>query len=278
MVDHPVPRRDGDVDSVAATPSYRELIDRLQRRIRESQARAARALNTELVMLYWSIGRDILAQQQAAGWGDDIVGRIAEDLRIATGSARGFSRRNLFYMRRFAALWPEAEEVPSVMAQISWTAHRTLLDGFAQDRDLYRWYAEKAAQNRWSVRHLQGRIALRLHERQGAALTNFTAALEPADADQALQATKDPYVFEFLELAEDAHERDLEQALIADIQKFLLELGTGFAFYGRQKPLLVGAGAGSAGRARPGRWTLAAIDHCGKHRGGCLRAGRSISW
>ena len=124
MADHPVPRRDVDVEAVAATSSYRELIERLQRRIRESQARAARALNTELVMLYWSIGHDILAEQQTGGWGEDIVGRIAEDLRVETGSARGFTRRNLFYMRRFAALWPEAEKVPSVMAQISWTAHR----------------------------------------------------------------------------------------------------------------------------------------------------------
>ena len=135
MADRPVPRRGADVEAVAATASYRELIERLQRRIRESQARAVRALNTELVMLYWSIGHDILAEQQTGGWGEDIVGRIAEDLRVETGSARGFTRRNLFYMRRFPALWPEAQKVPSVMAQISWTAHRSLLDRFAEDRD-----------------------------------------------------------------------------------------------------------------------------------------------
>ena len=115
-------------------------------RIRESQARAARALNTELVMLYWSIGRDILVQQQSGGWGDDIVGRIADDLRTDTGSARGFSRRNLFYMRRFAAIWTEAEKVQSVMAQIAWTAHRMLLDALAGDPELYVWYASKAAE------------------------------------------------------------------------------------------------------------------------------------
>ena len=114
MPDLPVPRRGVDVETVASTSTYRELVDRLKQRIRESQARAARALNTELVMLYWSIGRDILAQQQAAGWGDDIVGRIAEDLRVETGSARGFSRRNLFYMRRFATVWPEAENADAV--------------------------------------------------------------------------------------------------------------------------------------------------------------------
>ncbi len=240
MAELPVPRRRTDVDAVTATSSYRELIERLQRRIRESQARAARALNSELVMLYWSIGHDILAEQQAGGWGEDIVGRIAEDLRLATGSARGFSRRNLFYMRRFATLWPDPEKVQPLAAQIGWSHHQVLLDAFGHHPDLYAWYAAKASANRWPRRYLQGQIKLGLHERQGAAVTNFDLALEPADADQALTATKDPYVFDFLELAEDAHERDLERALIADIQKFLLELGTGFAFYGRQKPLLVG--------------------------------------
>ena len=143
-------------------------------------------------------------------------------------------------MRRFAAVWPEAENVQTLSAQIGWSHHQVLLDAWAEEPKLYVWYAAKAAENRWSVRQLQGADRPRLHERQGAAVTNFVAALEPADADQALQATKDPYVFDFLELGEDAHERDLEQALIADIQKFLLELGTGFAFYGRQRALLVG--------------------------------------
>ncbi len=200
MPDLPVPRRGVDVESVASTSTDRGLVARLKQRIRESQARAARALNTELVMLYWSIGRDILAQQQAAGWGDDIVGRIAEDLRVETGSVRGFSRRNLFYMRRFAAVWPEAEKVQTLSAQIGWSHHQVLLDAWADQPELYLWYAAKAAENRWSVRQLQGQIALGLHERHGAAVTNFAAALEPADADQALQTTKDPYVFDFLDL------------------------------------------------------------------------------
>lgn len=127
-----------------------------------------------------------------------------------------------------------------MVAQIGWTAHRVLLDAWGDDPDLYAWYATKAAENRWSRRYLKGQIDLRLHERQGAALTNFPCAPEPADADRALQAIKDPYVFDFLELTEDARERHLEQALIDDIQNFLIELGTGFAFYGRQRSLLVG--------------------------------------
>jgi len=224
----------------ASVAAYRDLIGRLKQRIRESQARAARTLNTELVMLYWAIGREIIDQQRAGGWGDDIVGRIAQDLAADVGPARGFSRRNLFYMRRFAALWPDLEKVPSVMAQIGWTAHRVLLDAYGDDPDLYAWYAAKAAEHRWAVRHLKGQIDLRLHERQGSAVTNFAAALQPPDAQHALEAIKDPYVFDFLELAEDARERNLEQALIDDVQGFLLELGTGFAFYGWQRSLLVG--------------------------------------
>ena len=133
-------------------------------------------------MLYWSIGRDILAQQQAAGWGDDIVGRIAEDLRVETGQARGFSRRNLFYMRRLAAMWPDAEKVQTLSAQIGWSHHQVLLDAWADEPELYLWYAGKAGEA-VAVRYLQGQIALRLHERQGAAVSNFAAALEPADAD-----------------------------------------------------------------------------------------------
>jgi predicted nuclease of restriction endonuclease-like (RecB) superfamily len=228
------------MEQVAATVAYRELVERLRRRIRESQARAARAVNAELVMLYWSIGRDILDQQRAGGWGDDVVGRIARDLTADAGSPRGFSRRNLFYMRRFAALWPELEKVQPLAALLGWSHHQVLIDACGEQAELYGWYAAKAAEHRWSRRHLKGQIDLRLHERVGAAVTNFDATLLPADAYRALEAVKDPYVFDFLELTEDARERHLEQALIDDVQRFLLELGTGFAFYGRQRSLLVG--------------------------------------
>ena len=240
MSRRPVRKTISDVDAVIASATYRELIERLKQRIRESQARAARAVNIELVMLYWSIGREILDQQEAGGWGDDVVGRIAQDLAADIGSPRGFSRRNLFYMRRFATMWPDPEKVQTLSAQMGWSHHQVLLDAFRTDPDLYSWYAAKTAGNQWSVRQLQGQINLRLHERQGAALTNFEITLDGADAERALQATKDPYVFDFLELSDEAKERQLEQALIDDIQNFLIELGTGFAFYGRQRALLVG--------------------------------------
>jgi len=240
MSRHPARKGVSDVDVVIASATYRELVERLKQRIRESQARAARAVNTELVMLYWSIGRDILDQQQAGGWGDDIVGRIAQDLATDTGSPRGFSRRNLFYMRRFAAMWPDPEKVQTLSAQIGWSHHQVLLDAYREDPDLYAWYAAKTVANRWPVRQLQAQIHLRLHERQGAVVSNFAEVVGPSDAQTVLEATKDPYVFDFLELTEDARERHLEQALIDDIQNFLIELGSGFAFYGRQRSLLVG--------------------------------------
>lgn len=240
MNDHSSRSRSSDVEAITDTSAYRDLIDSLRQRIRESQMHAARALNTELVMLYWSTGREIVIRQQESGWGDAVVARIADDLRVATGGATGFSRRNLFYMRRFATVWPDSERVPSVMAQIPWTAHRLLLDRFADRPTLYEWYATKAAAGHWSVRYLSGQIDLQLYERQGASLTNFEAALPPADAEQALQATKDPYVFDFLKLSDDAKEREPESALMDDIQTLLLELGAGFSFYGRQKALIVG--------------------------------------
>lgn len=231
---------DGGIATIAETAAYRELIGRLKQRVRESQARAARKVNAELVMLYWSIGRDILVQQQANGWGDGVVERISQDLTAEVGGTRGFSRRSLFYMRRFAALWPDCEKVLPLVAQIGWSLHRVLLDRFGDQPDVYLWYVAKAAENRWSKRYLQTQVSLRLHEREGAALTNFTSALEPDDAGRALAAMKDPYILDFLDLAEDARERQLEQAILDDIQRFLLELGSGFALYGRQTPLFVG--------------------------------------
>jgi hypothetical protein len=144
------------LEAVAATAAYRELIDRL-RDASASPRRAARAVNAELVMLYWSIGRDILEQQRCGGWGDDVVGRIAHDLALDTGSARGFSRRNLFYMRRFAALWPECEKVQTASAQVGWSHHQVLIDAFSEDPGLYARYAAQADRHRWSVRYLTSR-------------------------------------------------------------------------------------------------------------------------
>lgn len=231
----PAPRQ-----SIAATSEYVALRDAIVAQAAAARERASRAVNTELVRLYWSIGRTILIEQDRHDWGDDVVGLLAHDLRARDDLGRGFSRRNLFYMRRFAALWPDEQIVQTLSAQIGWSHHQVLLDAFSGDRDLYGWYAAKAVENRWSVRQLRGQIDLKLHLRTGAATANYATALGEVEGRAALAVTKDPYVLDFIDLAEDAKERELEDELVREIPRFLRELGVGFAYYGRQQPLEVG--------------------------------------
>lgn len=225
---------------IVSTPDYVTLRDGIVERVTTARERAARTVNTELVLLYWSIGRAILTEQERHAWGDDVVGLLAQDLRARQDLGRGFSRRNLFYMRRFAALWPDEQIVQTLSAQIGWSHHQVLLDAFGEDRDLYGWYAAKAVENRWSVRQLRGQIDLKLHLRAGAATANYPAALGEVEGRAALAVTKDPYVLDFIDLVDDAKERQLEDALVREIPRFLRELGVGFAYYGRQQPLEVG--------------------------------------
>lgn len=225
---------------IATTSDYVALRDAIVERAATARGRAARAVNTELVLLYWLIGRAILTEQERHSWGDDIVGLLAQDLRARSDLGRGFSRRNLFYMRKFAALWSDEEIVQTLSAQIGWSHHQVLLDAFGDASNLYAWYAARAIENRWTVRQLRGQIDLKLHLRAGAATANYAATLGDIDGRAVLAVTKDPYVLDFIDLAEDAKERQLENALVQDIPRFLRELGVGFAYYGRQQPLEIG--------------------------------------
>ncbi len=226
--------------AIASTSEYVALRDEIIARAAAARTRASRAVNTELVLLYWSVGRAILDEQTRHSWGDDVVGLLAQDLRSTGDLGRGFSRRNLFYMRRFAALWPDEQIVPPLAAQIGWTLHRVLLDAFGDDPDLYAWYVAKTLENRWSRRQLQGQIDLKLHLRYGAATANYATSVGEIEGRAALAVTKDPYVLDFIDLADDAKERDLESALMREIPHFLRELGVGFSYYGRQQPLEIG--------------------------------------
>jgi predicted nuclease of restriction endonuclease-like (RecB) superfamily len=234
----PVPARRDRTD-ITGSDDYRALRDAIIDAASQARERASRAVNSELVLLYWRIGTSILAEQQRHDWGDDVVGSLARDLKAHGGLGRGFSRRNLFYMRRFAALWRDEEKVQSVIAQIGWTHQIQLLDAFAEDADVYAWYIAQTLEHRWTVRELKGRIDTKAHLRVGAATSNYAAALGPVDGASALSVTKDPYVLDFISLTDDAKERQLEDALVAEIPKFLRELGVGFAYYGRQHPLII---------------------------------------
>jgi len=219
--------------------NYAVLLDALQERIRSAQVRAALAVNHELVLLYWQIGREILAQQAALGWGARVVDRLSEDLRRAFPEMKGFSPRNLKYMRAFAEAWPDEAFVQQVAAQMPWFHNCVLLDKLATTTER-EWYARKAIENGWSRNILVHQIESQLLLRIGAAQTNFARTLPPPQSELAQQVLKDPYTFDFLGLGEEAQERDLERALIEHLRAFLLELGLGFAFVGSQYRLEVG--------------------------------------
>lgn len=218
---------------------YADWLADLKTRIHIAQQRATLAVNRELVLLYWQIGRDILARQAAQGWGAKVVERLAQDLRAAFPDMKGFSPRNLKYMRAFAEAWPDAEFVQEVLAQLPWYHQLALLDKLP-GQETRRWYVAKAIEHNWSRNVLVMQIETRLLERSGKAVTNFAASLPTPQSDLARESLKDPYRFDFLGLTDEAQEREIEHALIKHVTEFLLELGAGFAFVGRQVFLDVG--------------------------------------
>jgi predicted nuclease of restriction endonuclease-like (RecB) superfamily len=225
---------------LAELPSdYPELLQDLKRRIRQERLRVTLAANAAMVLLYWDIGQAILQRQEREGWGAKVIDRLSADLRQAFPDMNGLSPRNLKYMRAFAEAWPDRAIVQQTAAQIPWFHNCVLLDK-VKDHETRLWYAAKTIEYGWSRDILTLHIVGRLHERQGKAITNFPAALPPADSDMAAQVFKDPYLFDFLGTADPRREREVERALIDHVERFLLELGQGFAFVGRQKALEVG--------------------------------------
>jgi predicted nuclease of restriction endonuclease-like (RecB) superfamily len=228
------------MDSAQSLPDgYPALLQEIKQRIRESQLRVSVSVNRELVLLYWRIGRDILIRQERERWGSKVIDRLAADLKKSFPEMRGFSPRNLKYMRAFAEAWPDEEFVQQVAAQIPWFHHCVLLDKLPLQEDRV-WYTKATIQHGWSRNVLVHQIETALHKRAGAAVTNFERTLPPPQSDLAQQITKDPYTFDFLMIGEDARERELEQGLLAHLRDFLLELGIGFAFVASQYRLEVG--------------------------------------
>lgn len=224
---------------IPAPEGYADWLTDLKGRIHTAQQRATLAVNRELVQLYWQIGRDILARQASQGWGAKVIERLAHDLRAAFPDMKGFSPRNLKYMRAFAEAWPDAEFVQAVLAQLPWYHQLALLDKLP-DPETRQWYAAKAIEHNWSRNILVMQIETRLLERSGTAVTNFEASLPRPQSDLARESLKDPYRFDFLGLTDEAQEHEIENALVKHVTEFLLELGAGFAFVGRQVLLDVG--------------------------------------
>ncbi|MFU8789687.1 MAG: PDDEXK nuclease domain-containing protein [Methylobacter sp.] len=226
--------------ALETTPQqYTDWLAELKQRIHTAQQRASLRVNQELVLLYWQIGQDILTRQAEQGWGAKVIERLAHDLRTAFPNMKGFSPRNLKYMRAFAEAWPNVEFVQAVLAQMPWYHQLALLDKL-DNAEARTWYAQKTIENNWSRNVMVMQIESGLLERQGAAVTNFEATLPKPNSDLARESIKDPYRFDFLGLTDEAQEREIEGALVQHVTQFLLELGAGFAFVGRQVLLQVG--------------------------------------
>ena len=218
----------------AALPAdYPELLAEIRHRIQQQRLRVVLTANAGMVRLYWDLGRMILDRQKRSGWGAKVIDRLAADLRHVFPDMKGFSPRNLKYMRAFAAAWPNLAIVQQVLHKLPWF-HICLLLDRALDTSARSWYIRQVMEHGWSRNTLTVQIDARAHKRHGKALSNFTATLPSADSHMAAQVFKDPYLFDFLGTADARREREVEQALVDHIQRFLLELGSGFAFVGRQ--------------------------------------------
>ena len=219
--------------------SYIEFLSDLKKKIHLAQVKAALAVNAQMVFLYWEIGNSILRKQENEGWGAKVIERLSHDLRNAFPEIKGLSSRNLNYMRKFAETYPDFEFVQQLAAQIPWFHNCVLIDKVKSKKER-EWYIQQTIQNGWSRNVLVHQIETNLYDRKEHLTHNFDATLPKPQSDLAKETLKDPYIFDFLTMGEEAHERDLENQLVMDITKFLLELGAGFSFVGRQYNLEVG--------------------------------------
>ena len=211
----------------------------LKQKIQSERLRIVIASSAAMVLLYWDIGQRILEKQQAQGWGAKIIDRLSFDLREQFPEMKGFSPRNLGYMKAFAAAWPDPDILQRYVTKLSWRQNISLLHKLKTPNERL-WYAAKTCEYGWSYSILEIQIETHAHARFGKAQNNFPATLPPLDSDQATQIFKDPYLFDFLGTDVPRREKELENGLIEHVQKFLLELGQGFAFVGRQMHLELG--------------------------------------
>ena len=220
-------------------PSYAATLQEIKSYLRSARVRAILAANPIVIEAYWQTGKIILARQQEAGWGAKVIDRLAADLQAEFPDMSGLTRRNLFSMRAFAAAFPDIEIVKRLVSQLPWGQIIRLIQ-MVKDPAVREFYIQECLANGWSRDVLEIQIKNQLHLRAGKTQNSFHLTMPPADSDLATQLFKDPYLFDFLGTADPRREAEVERALVDHIQKFLLELGTGFAFVGRQVRLEVG--------------------------------------
>jgi predicted nuclease of restriction endonuclease-like (RecB) superfamily len=227
------------VSQLELPPDYSKFLENLKTRIKKARLKAALSANAEVITLYWEIGRNILSRQEAEGWGTKVIDRLAIDLSKAFPDMRGFSPRNLKFMRAFAEAYPEKEIVKQIVSQIPWGHNIRILQKVKKTEERL-WYARQATEKGWSRNILIHQIESNAFSREGQAVTNFRKTLPNPQSDLARQALKDPYVFDFLAMDSDFREREFEKALIDHLKEFLIELGVGFAYVGSQYHMEIG--------------------------------------
>jgi predicted nuclease of restriction endonuclease-like (RecB) superfamily len=216
---------------------YQNWLTELKAKIRATQLRAALAVNHELLALYWELGKTISTKLSLENWGASVVEKAAQDLQKAFPDQKGFSRSNLFSMLKWYEFYSssslDSEKVQQLVGQIPW-GHNVLIITKSKKVEEALFYCAKTLENGWSRAVLTHQIELGLYERTGKAITNFGSTLSESYSELATETLKDPYKFDFLMLQEKAVEKDIEQQLVENITAFLLELGSGFSFVGRQ--------------------------------------------
>lgn len=226
--------------TIAEVPhDYYDMRDTIIAKIKDTRVQMILQANSGMIILYWEIGNEILRRQENEGWGAKVIDRLSKDLKEAFSEMSGFSPRNLGSMKKFAEIWTDNSILQQVVAKIPWRSNIVLMDKL-QDTKSRLWYAEKLIENGWSSNVLDLMISSRTMERSGKAVNNFSAALPLPDSDMAREMFKDPYLFDCMGTDALRRETDIERSLIEHIEKFLLELGRGFAFVGRQVHLEVG--------------------------------------
>lgn len=220
---------------------YARLLEDLKAKVRNAQVKAALNVNSEMIILYWEIGKSIVVRQEKEGWGTNIINRLSMDLKNHFPELKGFSPRNLGYMKKMYEKYPDFVILQQLAAKLPWFHNCILIDKVKTQKERL-WYLQQAIANGWSRNVLVHQIELKLYKRQasGKKITNFKNTLPKIQSELAAQTLKDPYIFDFLSVGKEAHEREIENELTKHITKFLLELGAGFSFVGQQVHLEVG--------------------------------------
>jgi len=235
------------MDDIINTTDYKDWLQSLKGRIQQSQIKAAIQVNSELLSLYWQMGKDIVEKQAQAKWGDGFLQTLSADLSKMFPTIKGFSYRNLKSMRQWYLFYNQQNTIGKQLVSqlevslfsVPWGHHLMIMQRCKDIQEAI-FYVYKTIENHWSRSVLEHQMGLNLYERQGKAITNFQQQLPIATSDLAQELTKDPYVFDFLSITESYTEKELQQYLEDNMTKFLLELGKGFCFYGKQVHINVG--------------------------------------